>query len=161
MAQDEQGQNLDDSSTVGGERRRRSASRRRRSSRVERDDTRGSDRRSTQGQDRAIGLVGEVLDLQQGLLYAGIEAASAALDTGTTVTRNSIDRAFSRDFRDPGDLVRNVGRDAEETVRDVLEGVRGTPRRMHDGFYDAVREPADRRDRGERWRRAQQDAHED
>ena len=104
-------------------------------------------------------LLDEVLELQQGVLRAGVEVAGATLDTATRVARNSVDRAFSQDFRHPGDLVRNVGRDTEDTVRDVIDGMRDVPRRMNDGFYDVVRPASRVKDRGERHRRA--DAAED
>lgn len=126
----------------------------RRKSRGDREPARGSDTR------RAEGFLDEVLELQQGILHAGIEAASTGLDTATRVTRNTVDRAFARDFRDPGDLVRNLGKDADETVRDVMDGMRDGPRRMHDGFYDKVRASSRTRDRGERHRRATSESDE-
>lgn len=103
---------------------------------------------------RAENLLDEVMELQQGVLHAGIEFASTGLDTATRVGRNTVDRAFSKDYRDPGDIVRNLGGDAEHTVRDILDGVRDMPRRMQDGFYDAVRPSPRSNDRGERSRRA-------
>ncbi|MCK6507537.1 hypothetical protein L6R53_29920, partial [Myxococcota bacterium] len=80
------------------------------------DDSRRDDTR------RAENFLSEVMELQQGILHAGIEAASTGIDTATRVTRNTVDRAFSRDFRDPGDVLRNLGKDADETARDVLDG---------------------------------------
>lgn len=112
------------------------------------------DRDDDRGTRRAESLLDEVMEVQQGILHAGIELASTGMDTATRVGRNTVDRAFSRDYRDPGDLVRNLGRDAEHTVRDVLDGVRDVPRRMQDGFYDAVRPSKRSTDRGERSRRA-------
>lgn len=107
---------------------------------------------------RAENFLSEVMELQQGILHAGIEAASTGVDTATRVTRNTVDRAFARDLRDPGDVLRNLGKDADETMRDVLDGMRDGPRRMHDGFYDKVRASSRTRDRGERHRRAQDDS---
>lgn len=131
------------------------------SSRVERE-PRGRRRESGAGRElrRAEGLFNEVLELQQGILHAGIEAASTGLDTATRVARNTVDRAFQRDFRDPGDLLRNLGKDADETARDVLDGLRDGPRRMHDGFYDKVKPSSRTRERGERHRRAHAEADE-
>lgn len=132
------------------------------SSRVQRDEPARSNRRGRHGRRtgggdtrRAEGLLDEIMELQQGVLHATIEAASSGIDTATRVTRNTVDRAFAKDYRDPGDLLRNVGKDADETARDVLDGLRDGPRRMHDGFYDAVRASSRSRDRGERHRRAQ------
>jgi hypothetical protein len=122
--------------------------------RERRDDGRRDDTR------RAESFLSEVMELQQGILHAGIEAASTGIDTATRVTRNTVDRAFSRDFRDPGDVLRNLGKDADETARDVIDGLRDGPRRMHDGFYDKVRASNRTRDRGERHRRAQDDSDE-
>lgn len=101
------------------------------------------------------GFADDLLELQQGVLHAGIELVSAGLDTATNVSRNTVDRAFARDLRNPGDLLRNVGKDADALARDVVDGTRDVPRRMSDAFYNTVRPAAQRRDRGERWRRAQ------
>lgn len=137
------------------------------SSRVEREDNgrstgekRRSGGRSATEARRAEGLFKDVIELQQGILHAGIEAASTGLDTATRVTRNTVDRAFQRDFRDPGDVLRNLGKDADETARDVLDGLRDGPRRMHDGFYEKVKPSSRTRDRGERHRRAQDSSDE-
>lgn len=109
---------------------------------------------------RAEGLFKDVLEFQQGVLHAGIEAASTGIDTATRVTRNTVDRAFQRDFRDPGDVLRNLGKDVNETARDVLDGMRDGPRRMTDGFYEKVKPSSRARDRGERHRRSQEGADE-
>ncbi len=136
------------------------------SSRVEREErATGSGRRRSGGRSssearRAEGLFKDVIELQQGILHAGIEAASTGLDTATRVTRNTVDRAFQRDFRDPGDVLRNLGKDADETARDMLDGLRDGPRRMHDGFYEKVKPSSRTRDRGERHRRAQDSSDE-
>lgn len=112
-------------------------------------EVRGANRR------RRSDLRDEAMDLQKGVIYAGIEALAAGVDVASNAARGTVDRAFSRDYRNPGDLVRNVGRDASEVARDAMEDVRDAPRRVTDGFYEAV--PNRRRaDRGERHRRAQE-----
>ncbi len=104
---------------------------------------------------RRSDLRDEAVDLQKGVFYAGIEALAAGVDAASNAARGTVDRAFSRDYRDPGDLVRNIGRDMSEVSRDAIEDARDIPRRVTDGFYEAV--PNRRRsDRGERHRRAQE-----
>ena len=96
----------------------------------------------------------DLTDLQKGVMYAGVESAAATLDVMTHVLRNAVDRAFSNDYRDPGDAVRHLGRDVSSMGRDTLHELEDVPRRMADGFYDAVPR-RQRQDRGERHRRAQ------
>jgi len=134
---------------------RRTSSRATRSASARQGSRRGADRAVRTEARRAQGMLDDLLELEQGLLHAGIEAASATLDTATRVTRNTVDRAFAKDLRDPGDIIRNLGSDTDETMREVLDGMRDVPRRMNDGFYEAVRDSSRGQARGERQRRAQ------
>ncbi len=97
----------------------------------------------------------EVMELQRGAAYATIEATAATMDIVARVLRGTVDRAFARDYKEPGDVVRGVGRDARDVLQDVLGEVREVPQRMTDSFYEAA--PRGRgEDRGERHRRARE-----
>lgn len=95
----------------------------------------------------------DMMELNKGALFVGLETLAAGADMASTVLRNGIDRAFSRSYRTPGDVVRGVTQNAGDAVHDVLGQTRATPQRLNDSFYEAV--PPRNEDRGERWRRAQ------
>lgn len=95
----------------------------------------------------------DIMVLQKGMMFAGIEAAAASMDIAQHLMRNAVDRTFSHDYRNPGDVVRAMTRDASETVGDALDEVKDVPQRVNDSFYEAV--PKRRSvSKGERYRRA-------
>ena len=102
------------------------------------------------------GIRDEIYDLNRGAAYVGIEGIAAGVDIATRVLRNSVDRAFNQNYRNPGDLLRGVGRDIGDTAHDVIDGVKEVPNRLNDSFYEAVPR-AEQQDRGERYRRAQEE----
>ncbi|MEL6341588.1 MAG: hypothetical protein AAFV53_00550 [Myxococcota bacterium] len=106
-------------------------------------------------------LRGDVMDLQRGVLYAGIEAIAATVDTASGVLRNAVDRSLSGRYRQPGDLVRGVGGDLSDAARDVIDGVGQMPDRLNERFYEAVPRRQESPARGERKRRAAQTREED
>jgi hypothetical protein len=134
----------------------------------ERGEGRGERRRRGRGQRRSKGGQGplglgidlgrssvreDVMLLQKGVMFAGIEAAAASMDIAQHLLRNAVDRTFSHDYRNPGDVVRALTRDATETVGDALDEVKDVPQRVNDSFYEAV--PKRRSvSKGERYRRA-------
>ncbi len=105
-------------------------------------------------------MPGDVMNLQKGAMFAGIEAVSAAVDIAASVARSTADRAFSKDYRQPGDVLRGVTRDAGDTVKDAIDQARDVPQRVTDAFYEAVPKRKSS-SRGERYRRAQQNLDED
>ena len=116
-------------------------------------DTRG--RRRRKGRAQASSFRNDVMDMQRGGMYVGIEAAAATMDIVSHLMRNAVDRAFAKDYREPGDLLRGVTRDAGDVLHDAVDEVKDVPDRLNNSFYEAVpRRPT--RDRGERHRRAQQ-----
>lgn len=108
-------------------------------------------RRSRQGRRGRPAVLGEVGDLNRGVLFAGVESAAIALDVASRVLRGAIDRAFDEDYSTPGDLVRGVTGEADQTVYDLVDELRSVPRRLSTRFEDSMRSP--RAEQGERRRR--------
>src|SRR5688572_10324051 len=62
-------------------------------------------------------LLDDVMEVQQGLFHTVIEGAASAMDTATSTARRGVDRTMGRDYKSPGDFVKNIGRSVEDATK--------------------------------------------
>lgn len=118
--------------------------------RGERDD-RDDEGRGRRGRRGRPALSSEFNDVNRGVLFVGVESAAIAFDVVSRVLRGAIDRAFDEDYSSPGDIVRGLTGEADQAVYDLVDEMRGVPRRLSTRFEDSMQSP--RADQGERRRR--------
>lgn len=115
------------------------------------DRDRDDDGRGRRGRRGRPALTSEFGDLNRGVVFVGVETAAIALDVASRVLRGAIDRAFDEDYSSPGDIVRGLTGEADQAVYDLVDEMRGVPRRLSTRFEETLQSP--RADQGERRRR--------